>query len=270
MNPEIWDDASTNAISKEVILALLQCAARLYEGGVHTKEAVDLIESEDTRAILSLGIQDSLSQVIHQRCVESIRSNKSEATSAENCSQQAGLFSAMRKNKARQLNHQAMIIEHISSLCHSHSAALQNTFDSPMIDEQFMFTNYITLSKTLNLCEKSWLVTLLPDIFQWENQDACGDVKLLNNEFLAANLAIVPNAIKEVNQDPCTNASKAITSPQDAITPCVIQGAKQNADTSCDSPACLDLVDYLPCSNALDNKLVLLPSHDLVIISNEL
>jgi hypothetical protein len=35
MNPEIWDDTSTNAVSKEVILALLQCAARLYEGGVH-------------------------------------------------------------------------------------------------------------------------------------------------------------------------------------------------------------------------------------------
>ena len=56
MNPEIWDDSSTNAVSKEVILTLLQYAARLYEGGVHAKEAVDLIESEDTRAILSLGI----------------------------------------------------------------------------------------------------------------------------------------------------------------------------------------------------------------------
>jgi hypothetical protein len=171
MNQELWADTSTKAISKEVILTLLQCAARLYEGGVHVKEAVDLVESEDTRAILSLGIQDSLSQVIHQRCVESIISNKSEATNAKNCSQQAGLFSAIRKNKARQLNHQAMIIEHISSLCRSHSAALQNTFDGPMIDEQFMFNNYITLSKTLNLCEKSWLVTLLPDIFQWNMSD---------------------------------------------------------------------------------------------------
>jgi hypothetical protein len=95
MNQELWADTSTNAMSKEVILTLLQCAARLYEGGVHAKEAVDLIESEDTRAILSLGIQDSLSQVIHQRCVESIRSNKSEATNAKNCSQQGGLFSAI-------------------------------------------------------------------------------------------------------------------------------------------------------------------------------
>jgi hypothetical protein len=61
MNQELWADTLANAISKEVILALLQCAARLYEGGVHAKEAMDLIESEDTQAILSLGIQDNLS-----------------------------------------------------------------------------------------------------------------------------------------------------------------------------------------------------------------
>jgi hypothetical protein len=222
-NPEIWDDTSTNAISKEVILALLQCAARLYEGGVHAKEAVDLIECEDTRAILSLGIQDSLSQVIHQRCVESIRSNKSEATNAENCSQQAGLFSAIRKNKARQLNHQAMIIEHISSLCRLHGATLQNTFDGPMIDEQFMFTNYIRLSETLNLSEKSWLVTLLPDIFQWENQDSCGDIKLLNDGLLAANLAaIVSSALKEANQDSVIISNELL---QLVRAPIVILGA---------------------------------------------
>jgi hypothetical protein len=48
INPEIWDNTSTHAISKEVILALLQCAARLYEGSVYATEAVDLIESKDT------------------------------------------------------------------------------------------------------------------------------------------------------------------------------------------------------------------------------
>jgi hypothetical protein len=136
LNPQIWDEQSTNAISKEVILTLLQCAARLYEGGVHAKEAVDLIDNEDTRAILSLGIQGNLSKVTHQRCVESIRSNKSEATNAENCFRQAGLFSAIRKNKARQFNHQAMIIEHISSLCRLQGAPLQNTFGDPKTDEQ--------------------------------------------------------------------------------------------------------------------------------------
>jgi hypothetical protein len=43
---------------------------------------------------------------------------------------------------------------------------LQNTFNGLMINKQFMFNNYIMLSKTLNLCEKSWLVTLLPDIVE--------------------------------------------------------------------------------------------------------
>jgi hypothetical protein len=61
LNPEIWDGASIYDISKEAILTLLQCAARLYEGGIYTKEAVDLIESKDTQAILCLGIQGNLS-----------------------------------------------------------------------------------------------------------------------------------------------------------------------------------------------------------------
>jgi hypothetical protein len=65
-NTKMWDDTSTNAICKEVILTLLQCAARLYEDKVHTKAAVDLIESNYTRAILSLGFQDILCQVVHQ------------------------------------------------------------------------------------------------------------------------------------------------------------------------------------------------------------
>ena len=61
LNPEIWDDLSMSVISKEVILTLLHCAARLYEGCVHIKGSVALIENEDTRAILSLGIQRNLS-----------------------------------------------------------------------------------------------------------------------------------------------------------------------------------------------------------------
>ena len=208
LNPQIWDEPSTNAISKDVILTLLQCAARLYEGGVHAKEAVDLIDNEDTRAILSLGVQGNLSKVIHQRCVESIQSNKSEATNAENCSRQAGLFSATRKNKARQLNHEAMIIEHISSLCRLHGAALQNTFDGPKTDEQFMFHNYITLSKTFNVCEKSWLVALLPDIFEWDCQNLCEDISGLKN--LAPKFAVTQTPQQDVRNNP----SKAINLPQ--------------------------------------------------------
>src|SRR5258706_15832264 len=117
MNPEIWDDTPAAATSRDAILALLKCAGTLYKDGVHTKEAVDLIKSKDTRAILSLGIQDCLCQVIYQRYMKSIRQDETGATNAQNCSQRTALFSAVRKNKARQLNHQAMIIEHMSSLC---------------------------------------------------------------------------------------------------------------------------------------------------------
>jgi hypothetical protein len=274
LNLEIWDDPSASGISREVILTLLQCAARLYEGGAHTKEAVDLIKNEDTRAILSLGIQDNLSQVIHQRCVESIRSNKSEATSTENYSQQAGLFSAIRKIKARRLNHQAMIIEHISALCRSQGAALQNTFDCPGIDEEFMFRNYITLSKALNVCEKSWLVTLLPDIFQWESQDSCGDVNGLNDALLPPSLT----AIEETNRHVGANASETMTSPQEVFVHHVIQGANQKANTPLDVPASLDVVDYAhqssswspgACNNASSSNLVSPPSQDSGIISDE-
>jgi len=52
----MWNNTSTNAINKEVILTLLQYTARLYEDKIHIKAAVDLIESNYTRAILSLGI----------------------------------------------------------------------------------------------------------------------------------------------------------------------------------------------------------------------
>jgi hypothetical protein len=52
----MWDDTSINAISKEVILTLLQYTVRLYEDKIYIKAAVDLIESNYIRVILSLGI----------------------------------------------------------------------------------------------------------------------------------------------------------------------------------------------------------------------
>ena len=263
LSPEIWENPSTSIISKEVILTLLQCAARLYEGGVLVQEAIDLIDNEDTRAILRLGIQDNLSNVINQRCIESIRANKFEVTNAENCSQQAGLFSAIRKNDACQLNHQAMIIEHISALCRIHGSALQNDFDSPRIDEPFMFRNYVTLSKNFNICEKSWLVTLLPDIFQWESQvtDRSNDILFTHN--LASD--------KEANQDVNTITSTAATSLQDT------QGINKNTTTLYHEPVSLDWVDRLctcswpeACKDTSNGNLVSPPSHDSAVISSEL
>lgn len=236
-NTEMWDDTLTNAISKEVILTLLQCAARLYEG-THAKAAVDLIESNHTRAILRLGIQDVLCRVAHQRYVESTRSDKLEESNAENYSRRADLFSAIRKNKARQLNYQAMMFQHISSLCRSHGAALQNSFDSPRIDEQFMFHNYVTLSKAFNRYEKTWLITLFPDIFQWEGQGSCGSVN--EDGLLAPNFG----ATKEANRD-ASNASRTMSPPQAAINPNVTRGANQNVHMPCEKPISLESVEYL-------------------------
>jgi len=238
-NTEMWDDTSTNAISKEVILTLLQCAARLYEDKIHVKAAVDLIESNHTRAILSLGIQDVLCRVAHQRYVESTRSDKSEERNTENCSRRADLFSGIRKNKARQLNYQAMVFEHISSLCRSHAATLQNSFDSPRIDEQFMFHNYVTLSKAFHRYEKTWLITLFPDIFQWEGQDSYGSVN--GDGLLAPNFG----ATKEVKRDASSNESRAMSLPQAPITPNITRGANQNVNMPCEKPISLESVEYL-------------------------
>ncbi len=101
----MWDDTSTKVISREVNLTLIQCTARIYEDRIHAKAAVDLIESNHIRAILSLRIQDVLCRVAHQRYVESTRSDQSEERKAENYSRRADLFSAVRKNKAWQLNY---------------------------------------------------------------------------------------------------------------------------------------------------------------------
>ncbi|KAH8797654.1 hypothetical protein F5884DRAFT_759012 [Xylogone sp. PMI_703] len=62
LNPEISREASTNAISKEVMLTLLRCASRLLSNSEYTEEAMALIQNEDSIAILQLGIQDDLSQ----------------------------------------------------------------------------------------------------------------------------------------------------------------------------------------------------------------
>ena len=54
---EVGDATSPRAISKELVLTLLQCAARLYEGDVHAKEeATDLIKCKEFQTILSIGI----------------------------------------------------------------------------------------------------------------------------------------------------------------------------------------------------------------------
>ena len=166
LHPELWDDPQPAAIAREVIITLLCCAARLYEDGVYIKEAVDLIKNEETRAILSLGIQSQLSEVTYQQRRDIIQPNTSEATNAENCPQHAIHFSNVLQSIAHRLNTVAMIIKNVSALCSKHIAALQNGFDAPRIDEPFMFRNFIILSKSFSICENASLIALLPDVFQ--------------------------------------------------------------------------------------------------------
>ncbi|KAH6704313.1 hypothetical protein BKA61DRAFT_680567 [Leptodontidium sp. MPI-SDFR-AT-0119] len=168
-NTNILKDTPTSDICKEVILTLLQCAARLYEGVVSKQGAVDLIQDKHTRALLSLGIQDAICQAVHQRCVRSIQSDQSVAKNIRKYFPQVDLLSTLRENRTQQLSCRVLVFDHISSLCRLYSTQLQNKFDGPGMSEQFMFYNYITLSKNFDRCEKSWLIALLPDLFQWED-----------------------------------------------------------------------------------------------------
>lgn len=168
-NTNILEDRSTRDICKEVILTLLQCAARLFESVVSKQGAVDLIQNKHTRALLNLGIQDALCHAIHRRCVRSIQSDQSIGRNICKYFPQVDLLSTMRENRTQQLSCRVLVFDHISSLCRLYSTQLQNKFDSPGTNERFMFYNYITLSRNFDRCEKSWLVALLPDLFQWED-----------------------------------------------------------------------------------------------------
>lgn len=170
-NRQMAEDTPTNLICSQVVLTLLQCAARLYKDKLHAHAAMDLIESRDTRAVINLAIQDFLFWFVHQQCMKRI---KSEEGNVENYFRGAELSSVIRKNKARRLNCQAKIFEHISSLCHSHAAALQNGFEIPRTDEEEILHNYVELTRGYSRCEKSWLIALLPELVQNDVEDHQG------------------------------------------------------------------------------------------------
>lgn len=182
----ILEHTSTSDICKEVILTLLQCAARLYDSVESKQVAIDLIQNNYTRALLRLGIQDTLFQAIHHRCNRSNRSDQSTRSNVRKYSSQVDLLSATQENWTQQLSSRVLVFGYISSMCRLYSTQLQNSFDSPGPYEQFMFYNYIKLSKGFEPCEKSWLVTLLPDLFRWE-----GPVLSSGTRSLAPRLDIV-------------------------------------------------------------------------------
>ncbi|KAH8800742.1 hypothetical protein F5884DRAFT_862673 [Xylogone sp. PMI_703] len=155
LNPGISQGASTNAICREVILTLLNCASTLLSDKGDTQEAMNLIKNKDTKAILHLAIHDDLSHIIYQKCLEGLRYPRLNETNSQNYPHQAGLFSATRRTLAGQMIRQAKIIEHISSLCFSHSNALDTIFNKLDSDEQDTFQNYVTLVKPLSYHEKT-------------------------------------------------------------------------------------------------------------------
>jgi hypothetical protein len=204
MDSEIGNDTSPHDISKKLILTLLQCAARLYEGDEDAKEeATNLIKCREFRTILSVGIQDKLSQAIHEQFIASIRY---EGPTAEN-SINAGLFSAKQKNEVRQLDSKAILIENIVSLCYSQLDTLQNVCESARVDEPFMFRNFTTLVGALSFLEMSWLIILFPYIFQWPegtSDDAkASDYKLVARYGIPSSDSAISCAPAEADRTPC-------------------------------------------------------------------
>jgi hypothetical protein len=204
MDLEVGDATSPRTISKELILTLLQCAARLYEGDIHAKEeATDLIKCKEFQTILSIGIEDQLSQAIHEQCIAGIRSHRPTTENHINVS----LASANREIEARQLDNKVILIEQIASLCYGQSNVLQTVYESAKTDEPFMFHNYTTLVGALGLPEKSWLVTLLPHIFQWA-EGTCDGTKTLCYKLVArygipSPDSVVPSTLAEADPTTC-------------------------------------------------------------------
>jgi len=91
--------------------------------------------------------------------------------STHSCSQQATLFSTIRINKALELKNQAALLEEIASLYREYGPALETNCSPPRVEVALANQKYTSLISPLSLCEKSWLLTLVPEIFQWERSD---------------------------------------------------------------------------------------------------
>ncbi|KAH8587332.1 hypothetical protein B0O99DRAFT_694603 [Bisporella sp. PMI_857] len=190
---------STNTMSQKLLLVLLQSAARLYESISCRKEATDLIESMNTRAILSLCAQEVVSMFVYE---DSSGSNEDQ--------NYAGLLSIEMKRRACQLNYQAITLDHISSLCHMHITALQRKPDVPEIEEQLLLRNCNILCETLSQYEKSWLAILFPSIFQlpvsiYENKThrVYHEISQITEELdplVNKNLAILTSQVRQIQR----------------------------------------------------------------------
>ena len=250
---------SLYAISKHLILTILQCAARVYEGDPKAKEeATRLITCKEFRIILNIGVQDKLLQAFY----EHIASNKQERPNIEH-RMNFSLRLATQQKTALQINNKAILIEQIASLCCNESAILQNVFEGARVDEAFMFRNYTTLVDALTLLEKSWLADLLPHIFQWSDKE-CGDAKA--SEHLVARCRI-PSPASDALYTLDYTHPKGIYNNGEEFTreSFPSQCASPNSDRSCpDKDDTIELFPFSPepYSNAATYKMTLPPLSD--------
>jgi hypothetical protein len=268
MDSEKGGSTSTQAISKELILTLLQCSGRLYEREVHAKEATDLITCKEFQTILNIGIQGQPAQTAYEQCISNISDERLNLEDHVNTT----FLSAQRENKMSQLDNKALMIQNIASLCHIQSDTLQNDCESARINEPFMFCNYLILVDALSLSEKSWLVTLLPHIFQWE-QGICSDTKASYYKLIAqygvqSPDSIVPHTLENAD---LTTYKDYIASNHTLVLPlCSSPNLNLGFLDQDSSTECFRLSSDLGNDAAIDKVVLSPPSDDTGIVTGTL
>ncbi|CZR65316.1 uncharacterized protein PAC_15216 [Phialocephala subalpina] len=207
LNPDALDSVATNVVIKDVLMTVLQCAARMWEQSGDSEVAVRLVKSKDFRLLLRLGVQDKLCHLLSQRCSNM---NSLDATTISTQHENAGLFASMARNEARQLNIRALVVEHVASLCMKHYAALQYPCDKAETDELFMLQRYSALVSGLSVFDKSLLATQLEETFEWTDQTTEADGA--NSHISPKSLAISKEARRRLSAVINQGLQQAITS----------------------------------------------------------
>jgi hypothetical protein len=172
MNPMQLPIPSTDILSRAIILTLLHCAARLFPDQQLSAQASDLIGCATFRGILQIGFGAKFDKVAQQHALSKVGL---EPTSAENWSQNSGLFGSCRKMEANLVWENSNLLYLLARLYETYKTVLQNSCAPPKMGEYFMFHNYTALVAHLSLPDKAVLVTLLPDVFHWSEARAYDD-----------------------------------------------------------------------------------------------
>jgi hypothetical protein len=170
MNPR--SNTPTDILCRAIILTLLQCAARLFPDQQLSTQISGLIGCANFRAILEMGFEAKFDQVSQQNAMSKVGL---EPTSAENWVKNNSLFRSIRRMEANLIWRNSNLLYLLDRLHNKHKALLQNSCVPPRMGESFMFHNYTALVAPLSLLNKTALVTLLPDVFQWGEAEAYND-----------------------------------------------------------------------------------------------